>query len=147
MALPRLELPADALVLFESVPRGLDRSGGYRFAVTADGRFLHGNNQALHVAPDAAEDDDPSRFWTGALEEVAQFGPTPMKEIEAAAEEVRKLAATTRRPPGKESEPTIERVTTRIQGITHTTIGYQRGRPEVIQRLLEAVERAGGQQA
>ena len=147
MALPRLELPADALVLFESVPRGLDRSGGYRFAVTADGRFLHGNNEALHVAPDEAEDEEPSRFWTGELEEVARFGEAAVKEIEAAAEEVRKLPATTRRPPGKESEPTVERVTTRIQGVTHTTVGHQRGRPSAVQRLLETVDRAGRQEA
>src|SRR6185295_19392918 len=73
MALPRLEVPPDALVLFESVPEGLDRSGGYRFAVIADGRFLHGGNSALQVDRETRDDDDPAHYWTGPMEPVANF--------------------------------------------------------------------------
>jgi len=143
MALPRLEVPPDALVLFESVPEGLDRSGGYRFAVIADGRFLHGGNSALQVDPETRDDDDPAQYWTGPMEPVANFDANALADIKRTATEVQKLPPTTRRPPGKESEPTLERVTTTVDGITHTTVGHQRGRPTDVQKLLEAVERAG----
>ena len=130
--LPPLELPPDTLIFFESVPAGPDRSGGYRFAITEDGRFLHANNQALH---------DPARFWTGPLEEITRFSGDAMTEIKAAAQGTADLPESTRPPIGKESEPTTERLTTAINGQQRTHTFSPRARPEAAQKLLETVER------
>src|SRR5688572_10861605 len=146
MGLPRLELPPGALVLFESVPEGLDRSGGFRFAVTQDGRFLHSGNRGLEVEPGEADDDDSARFWTGALEEITRFGDEAMAGIRSALHDVNQLPETTRRPPGRESNPTLERITTTTGGTPQSVVAYQRARPGAVKKLLEAVERAGQDQ-
>jgi hypothetical protein len=130
--LPPLEPPPDALIFFESVPAGPDRSGGYRFAITEDGRFLHAYNAALH---------DPTRFWTGPLEEITRFSHDAMGEIQAAMRDTANLPEHTKPPIGKESEPTTERLTTVVNGQQHSHTFSPRARPEAAQRLLETVER------
>ena len=132
--LPPLELPPDTLILFESVPAGPDRSGGYRFAITGDGRFLHANNTATH---------DAATFWTAELTEAARFDPQAMLEIQAAIENSQTLPDHTKPPLGKESEPTTERLTTVLNGNQHTHTFSPRNRPPAAQKLLETVERAG----
>ena len=67
MRLPRLELPPDALLLFEHVPEGPDRSGAFRFAVCDDGASCTRTTAPLHVDPERLDDDDPALFWTGEL--------------------------------------------------------------------------------
>ena len=130
--LPSPEVPPDALILFESVPAGPDRSGGYRFAITTDGRFLHANNTALH---------DPDEFWTGPLEPVAQFGDDALSQIRQAAEQTTALPEHTKPPIGHESEPTTERLTTTLDGHTRTHTFSPRARPAAAQHLLDTVER------
>ncbi len=132
--LPPLELPPDALLLFESVPAGPDRSGGYRFAITGDGRFLHANNTAT---------DDAATFWTGPLEEAARFNDEAITQIKAAIEPTQALPDHTKPPLGKESEPTTERLTTVVNGTQTTHTFSPRNRPPAAQKLLETVERAG----
>jgi hypothetical protein len=132
--LPPPEVPPGTLILFESIPEGPDRSGGYRFAVTEDGRFLHANNTALH---------DANQFWTGPLEEVAQFGYDAVAEIRQAIEATKSLPEHTKRPPGRESEPTTERLTIVKDGREKSSTFSPRARPAAAQKLLETVERAG----
>ena len=130
--LPPLELPPGALLLFESVPHGPDRSGGYRFAITEEGTFLHANNTALH---------DPTQFWTGSLQEVARFDENGLSEIRKAIEDTKNLPESTKPPLGKESEPTTERLTTVMNGQQRSHTFSPRARPEAAQKLLETVER------
>ena len=132
--LPPLELPPDTLILFESVPAGPDRSGGYRFAITSDGRFLHANNTATH---------DAATFWTADLTEAARFHDEAMQEIKAAIAPTQTLPDHTKPPLGKESEPTTERLTTLLNGQQQSHTFSPRNRPPAAQKLLETVERAG----
>ena len=114
MALPRLEPPDDALVLFERVPDGADRSRRDRFAVTADGRFLHGRNGHFEVDDDrSATTTTPALFWAGPLDEVASFddGATGRRSRSSPTRSS-DLPDHLRRPPGKESGPVTERITT-----------------------------------
>jgi hypothetical protein len=49
----------------------------------------------------------------------------------------------TKRPPGRESEPTTERLTIVKDGHQESSTFSSRARPDAAQKLLEAVERAG----
>jgi len=143
MALPRLEPPDDALVLFERVPDGTDRSGAMRFAVTATGRFLHSRNQRFEVDDDRARDDDPALFWAAPLQEAARFSDEHSATIATLAHALRDLPDHPRRPPGSESGPVTERVTVFDRGGPKTTTYAARARPVVVQRLLDAIDHAG----
>jgi hypothetical protein len=139
--LPPPELPPGTLILFESIPEGPDRSGGYRFAVTEDGRFLHSGNRALHVEPSEAKSStDPTNFWTDPLTEAARFPDEAMQQIR---QQLPDLPEHTKRPPGRESEPTTERLTIVKDGRQESSTFSPRARPDAAQKLLEAVERAG----
>jgi hypothetical protein len=130
--LPPPELPPGTLILFESIPDGPDRSGGYRFAITEDGRFLHANNTALH---------DANQYWTGPLEEVARFSDDATNEIRQATQQAESLPDHTKPPLGKESEPTTERLTTVVDGRPRSHTFSPRNRPPAAQHLLDTVER------
>jgi len=138
MGLPPLELPSDALVLFESVPAGSTRAGAFRFVVTHDGRFLHSGNDDAGGGPAAP-------YWTTELEHLKTFDAPTVRAVSEAAEEVRRLPETIRNPPGNESHPTIERITVATTGDErpHSTITNARTRPQQVTKLLEIVERAG----
>ena len=143
MRLPRLELPAGALLLFEHVPHGPDRSGGFRFAVCDDGRFLHAGNGALHVDPARLDDDDPALFWTAPLEEVTRFDPAAVDAIRAALPDLWSLPPTPKRQLGRVSEPTFERVTATAGGRVSSAVVTGGDRPPALAAVLERVEQAG----
>jgi hypothetical protein len=142
--LPRLELPPDALLLFEHVPEGPDRSGAFRFAVCADGRFLHANNRPLHVDPVQLDDDDPALFWSSDLATVTQFPPDAIASIREA---LRAFASSPPAPqrsrPGKVSEPTSERLTAVVGGVVTSAVVPGGARPPALSQVLERVESAG----
>jgi hypothetical protein len=142
--LPRLELPPDALLLFEHVPEGPDRSGAFRFAVCADGRFLHANNGPLHVDPERLDDDDPALFWSNDLATVTQFDPDAMASIlEALRAFGSNPPASQRSRPGHVSEPTVERLTTVLNGVVTSAVAPGGARPPAVSQVLERVESAG----
>lgn len=144
MRLPRLELPPDALLLFEHVPEGPDRSGAFRFAVCADGRFLHANNRPIHVSPERLGDDDPALFWSSDLEAVTRFDPDAMASIREALFAFGSNPPAPQRPrPGNVSEPTFERVTTVLNGVVTTSVVPSGARPPALTQLLERIESAG----
>lgn len=144
MRLPRLELPADALLLFEHVPAGPDRSGAYRFAVCADGRFLHANNRPLHVDPERLDDDDPALFWSSDLETVTEFGPEALASIREALRAFASNPPASQRPrPGHVSEPTLERLTAVTGGVVTSAVVPGGARPPALAQVLERVESAG----
>jgi hypothetical protein len=143
LALPRLEPPDDALVLFERVPDGADRSGAMRFAVTASGTFLHSRNEHFEIDDDRIRDDEPALFWAGPLDEVARFDEDHRAVIARHAEAIRDLPEQLRRPPGTESGPVTERITVFTHGAPKSTTYPARARPEAVQRLLDAIDRAG----
>ncbi len=144
MRLPRLELPPDALLLFEHVPEGPDRSGAFRFAVCEDGRFLHANNGPLHVDPERLDDDDPALFWSSELEPVTRFDDAAMASIRDALRAFgSRQPASRRAPPGKVSEPTFERFTSVLGGVASSTVAPSGARPPALTQVLERIERAG----
>jgi hypothetical protein len=142
--LPRLELPPDALLLFEHVPVGPDRSGAFRFAVCADGRFLHANNRPLHVDPERLDDDDPALFWSSDLSPVTHFPPDAMASIrEALRAFASSPPASQRSRPGHVSEPTVERLTVVVGGVVTSAVAPSGARPPALSQVLERVESAG----
>lgn len=143
MRLPRLELPSDALLLFEHVPEGPDRSGGFRFAVCDDGRFLHASNGLLHVDPERLDDDDPALFWSTALEEVTRFDPAAIASIREALPAAGSIPPVPKRQLGRVSEPTFERFTTVLNGVVTSAVVAGGDRPPALAGVLERVEQTG----
>ncbi|HEY4348001.1 MAG TPA: hypothetical protein VGM80_10465 [Gaiellaceae bacterium] len=73
LALPPVELPNGALVLFEHMAvDDLDRSGNWRFYVSGDGGFYQARNERLFVEQSDLGRTDPSLFWNVALPDAPQ---------------------------------------------------------------------------
>jgi hypothetical protein len=80
-ALPPVELPADALVLYEEMALDdPDRTGNWRFYVSRDGGFYNARNTQLFVLePADLARGDPALFWN------TDFPPEPQRRLEPAA--------------------------------------------------------------
>jgi hypothetical protein len=63
--LPTPELPANAVLVVEAVPRGgLDRSAGWRGYLNTDGCWTVQRNRALSVPAEQRQATDPTLFWS-----------------------------------------------------------------------------------
>jgi hypothetical protein len=143
--LPRLELPAGALLLYESMALDdPDRTGNYRFYLDADGRFFHARNAQLWLtSPDQFGSDDPALFWNAPFPTDAQRYLTEAQRAEL-VEAIRRAdfssLSRTYRSKRIQSPPTVERWTTVQSGTVNTVVVENEAAPKQLLKLREAID-------
>jgi hypothetical protein len=143
--LARLEVPANAILLYEEMVIGdQDRTGNWRFYIDTTGCVFNVHNQPLFIEEADQQSDDPALFWN------APFPATPARCLNdaqlatlrqlldepgiAALEEYYRDEAFART-----SSPVIERWVMTTNNQQKVVAIELRKRPEAIARLWEGV--------
>jgi hypothetical protein len=143
--LPRLELPAGALLLYESmVLDDPDRTGNYRFYFGDDGRFFQARNTQLWLtSPEQFDSDDPALFWNRPFPPEAQRYLTEAQQaelVEAICRASFSSLSGRYRSKRLQSPPTVERWTAVQSGTVNTVVVENEAAPKQLLKLREAID-------